>query len=402
MKKRNIIIPSLLLLLFSLFIINQFLLNITKIHNGTSQEENGFLSPLPESEIPQEEEEKITTATLLAVGDIMFHMPQIKSAYNPVDNTYDFNDVFRYVRKYIDSADLSIANFETVVAGNERGFSGFPRFNSPEETLKAIKNAGFNILTTANNHALDQGKEGLLKTIEFIEREGMKNLGTYREPSDQLLIENINGIKVALLSYSYGFNGLEYSLTEEELSYLVNRIDENRIKEDILKAKGHDSDIIVVCIHWGNEYEREPSEFQVELGKKMIEWGANIILGGHPHVVQRSEIVHYGGKDNFIIYSMGNFLSNQRRENVNTKYAEDGIMVKILLEKDLIRDETIIKDITYIPTWVRRYNDNGVKYEILPIVDFLEDEGLYSIISEKERKRIEESYHDTLEKMAQN
>lgn len=99
---------------------------------------------------------------------------------------------------------------------------------------------------------------------------------------------------------------------------------------------------------------------------------------------------------------MGNFLSNQRRENVNTKYAEDGIMVKILLEKDLIRDETIIKDITYIPTWVRRYNDNGVKYEILPIVDFLEDEGLYSIISEKERKRIEESYHDTLEKMAQN
>lgn len=253
-------------------------------------------------------EEKTTTATLLAVGDIMFHMPQVRASYNPNSRAYDFKDVFKYVKKHIDSADLSIGNFETVIAGNEIGFSGFPRFNSPEETLKAIKYAGFDILTTANNHALDQGKNGLINTIKIIEKEGMKNIGTYKEPNNTILITDINGIKIALLSYSYGFNGLEHTLSEEEFSFMVNQIDEDIIKEDIEKAKALESDTVVIFIHWGNEYQREPSEYQVELGRKMVEWGANIVLGSHPHVVQKSEIIHYGGKDNFIIYSMGNFF----------------------------------------------------------------------------------------------
>ena len=230
----------------------------------------------------------------------------------------------------------------------------------------------------------------------------MKNIGTYKEPNNTILITDINGIKIALLSYSYGFNGLEHTLSEEEFSFMVNQIDEDIIKEDIEKAKALESDTVVIFIHWGNEYQREPSEYQVELGRKMVEWGANIVLGSHPHVVQKSEIIHYGGKDNFIIYSMGNFLSNQCKESTSNQYTEDGIMVKIQIEKDLSEGDTKIKDITYIPTWVRRYEDHGLKYEILPIKDFLEDEELYSRIKEVERNRIMESYNDTLDKMVEN
>lgn len=401
MKRIRIIILLLILGLSSFLIANRFFPNSVTVNDRTSlKEEKESLISLEEP-IPIEEEKK-TTTTLLAAGDIMFHMPQIRAAYDTNSKTYDFKHVFKYVKKHIESADLSIANFETVTAGNGMGFFGFPRFNSPEETLKAIKYAGFDILSTANNHALDQGKEGILNTIKVIEKEGMKNIGTYEGPNNDILIEEINEIKIAFLSYSYGFNGLDYTLSEEELSYMVNRIDENRIKEDIDRAKNLEADMVVVFIHWGNEYQKEPSDHQLELGNKMVEWGANIILGSHPHVVQKSEIINYKGKDNFIIYSMGNFISNQRRENMDNKYTEDGIMVKIQLEKNFSKGETNIIDITYIPTWVRRYKDNGLKYEILPIRDFLEDEELYSKIDDKEKERIEESYNDTLDKMMKN
>ncbi|CCQ93546.1 putative enzyme of poly-gamma-glutamate biosynthesis (Capsule formation) [[Clostridium] ultunense Esp] len=401
MKRIRIIIILLMLGLSSFFIANRFLSNPITVNDRTSLKEEIEPSAPLEEPIPIEEEKK-TTTTLLAAGDIMFHMPQIRAAYDSNSKTYDFRDVFKYVKKHIDSADLSIANFETVTVGNEMGFSGFPRFNSPEETLKAVKYAGFDILSTANNHALDQGKEGLLNTIRVIEKEGMKNIGTYEGPNNGILIEEINEIKIAFLSYSYGFNGLDYTLSEEELSYMVNRIDENRIRGDIDRAKDLEADVVVVFIHWGNEYQKEPSEYQLELGNKMVEWGANIILGSHPHVVQKSEIINYRGKDNFIIYSMGNFLSNQRKENMDNKYTEDGIMVKIQLEKNFSKGETNIIDITYIPTWVRRYTDNGLKYEILPIGDFLEYKELYSKIDDKEKERIEESYNDTLDKMIKN
>ncbi len=382
----------------SLFIANQLLSNPIDIETRTSSLDE-VEPPIP---IEEFEEKPNTTATILAAGDIMFHMPQIRSAYDSESKNYDFKDVFKYVKKHIESADLSIANFETVTAGSEIGFSGFPRFNSPEETLEAIKYAGFDILTTANNHALDQGKEGLINTIMAIEEQGMKNIGTYKEKKDSILIEEINKIKIALLSYSYGLNGLEYTLTDEEFSYMVNKIEENKIEDDINKAKNLGSDVVVIFVHWGNEYQKEPSEYQIETGRKMMEWGADIVLGSHPHVVQKSEVINYNGKDNFIIYSMGNFLSNQRKVNMDNKYTEDGIMVNIQLEKDFSKGETNIKNITYIPTWVRRYEDNGLKYEILPVEDFLENKELYSIIDEKERKRIKESYRDTLDKMTQN
>src|SRR5690606_25891995 len=179
-----------------------------------------------------------------------------------------------------------------------------------------------------------------------------------------------------------------------------SKIDEVKIKKDIEKAKALQSDIIVVYIHWGNEYDREPSEYQVSLGRNMINWGANIVFGSHPHVIQRAEIIEKNGKDNFIIYSLGNFLSNQRFESMGNKYTEDGIMVRVELEKDMDKGETIIKNIDYIPTWVRRYNEgNNLKYAIIPIKNFLDNEELYTKLNENEKLRIYESFEDTMEMM---
>jgi poly-gamma-glutamate capsule biosynthesis protein CapA/YwtB (metallophosphatase superfamily) len=364
---------------------------------------NGNETEITEDEHVEDEvvEEKKTSATILAVGDVMFHTSQIRAAYRSDTKTYDFTDVFKYVKEHIQSADLAIANFETVVYGGEKAVSGYPMFNSPVETLAALKNTGFDILNTNNNHALDQGKQGLINTIDHIKSYGMKNIGTYKSrEDDHILIEEVNGIRIAFLSYCYGYNGLEGFLTEEEKSYMVSEIDEDRIKNEILEAKSRGVDLISVIIHWGNEYQRSPSEYQLELGRKMVEWGANIIFGSHPHVIQKSEIIEYEGRNNFIIYSMGNFISNQRKATMGNKYTEDGIMVKIHVEKDLNNGNTNIIDIEYLPTWVRKYEKNNkVKFEIIPIKDFLNNDELLSDLDSIERSRIKESYETTMEIM---
>lgn len=344
-------------------------------------------------------EETIYTINLLAAGDIMFHSPQFRSAYNSTDKSYDFFPMFKYIKDYAEKADIAIANFETVTAGSDIEYSGFPRFNTPKESLIAIKEAGFDILSTSNNHSLDQGKKGLVNTIKAIEEYKMKNIGTYVEKEKPVLVEEVNGIKLAFLSYTYGLNGMDSTLSPEELSYMVNKIDEEKIKTDIEKSKTLGVDLTVVYIHWGHEYHREPSEYQLELGEKMVNWGANIILGSHPHVIQKSQIINLDGRDNFIIYSMGNFLSNQRKSSMGNSYTEDGIMVNFQIEKSSLTGETNIKNVEYIPTWVYRYRKEGkLKYEILPIEDVLSDTLDIEIESEI-KNRIKKSYEDTMSKM---
>src|SRR5699024_177606 len=328
-----------------------FVSSLYYIKDDTKKDSNNPIDDRDDLEDEDIGEEGKNTATILVTGDIMYHEPQIEAAYDSNSGTYDFSDNFKYVKKYIDSADLSIANFETVIAGEEIAFTGFPKFNSPKETLYSIKDAGFNVLTTVNNHALDQGKTGIINTINTIEELGMKNVGTYKEPNNDILIEKVNDINLALLSYSYGFNGLESYLTEEELSYMVNTIDEEKIEEDIKEAKELDADMVMIFIHWGKEYHKKPTEHQLELGNKMVEWGANMVFGSHPHVIQKSDMINHNGNDNYIIYSMGNFLSNQREETVGNRHTEDGVMVEIELEKNIKNNKVYIKSVNHIPTW---------------------------------------------------
>lgn len=343
----------------------------------------------PEVELPTK-----TNIKLLAVGDIMFHSPQFQAARTK-ENTYDFTSIFEHVESYIHEADLALGNFETVTAGKDKGFSGYPRFNSPKEVILAIKEAGFDILSTANNHSLDQGKKGIISTIDAIEEYNLKNIGTYKEPGRPILIEDVQGIKIGLLCYTYGVNGLESLISSDELEFMINRIDEDLIQQDIVQAKDDGAEIVVVFIHWGYEYHKKVSTQQVDLSKKMVEWGANIILGSHPHVIQKAEIIEFNGRENYVIYSMGNFLSNQRLETMGNSYTEDGVMVQIELEKNLLDDQVIIKDINYIPTWVYRYSENNkFSYEIIPLDDI---DNLQIQLSDSILTRIRKSYKDTMD-----
>ncbi|MTI68493.1 MAG: CapA family protein [Firmicutes bacterium] len=335
--------------------------------------------------------------SISAVGDIMFHTPQIKAAFK--EGVFDFTNNFSKVKKYIESSDLALANFESVTAGNEHRFRGYPTFNSPKQTLDAIKDAGFDILSTANNHSIDMGKEGIIDTIDYINKLNLKNVGTYKTPNKKVLTEDVNGVKISFLSYTYGCNGLESRLTDKELSYMVNMIDKEKIKSDLVKVENSDTDLTVVFIHWGHEYHRNPSLYQKNLAKNMVKWGADIILGSHPHVIQESEFISYKGEEKFVIYSLGNFISNQRRETLsfkNRNYTEDGVIVKINITKDYIKDKVSIKEVNYIPTWVNRDSKDGkLSYEVLPVKDYLNDESLNKGIITK----LKNSFNNTMEQM---
>lgn len=349
-----------------------------------SQEEN------PDEIVKIEEEEPINIK-LLAAGDLIFHLPQIWAART--QDGYDFSPPFEYVKSYIEEADLAIANFETVTAGNDMEFTGFPRFNSPVETLAGIRSAGFDLLSTINNHSLDKNKKGIINTIDTIHANGMQKIGTYKDENREPLIIDVKGIKIGFTAYTSSLNGLD-SLLKPEEGYMLNKLDEDLIKSDIEFLKDTDVDLIVSILHWGHEYHRTPSLYQEELGLKLLDWGSDIILGSHPHVVQPVEEVEIQGERKLIVYSMGNFLSNQRYETMGNSYTEDGLMVELIIEKD--RDRTYLKEVTYIPTWVHRYKEgNAMKYYILPVEDVLNGNIDYKV--DNIRDRLEKSYRDTFE-----
>lgn len=352
-----------------------------------------------ENNIVEEEIEKHSELSLSATGDIMFHGAQLKSAYNNNTKEYEFNRVFENVKPHLENSDIAIANFETTTAGSEMPVSSYPSFNSPDSTIDALKYAGFDILTTANNHSLDTGKTGILNTIKNIENNGLDYIGTSEEEYRPFILKEKNDITLSFLSYTYGLNGNDSRLNSKELDNMVNLIAEDKMEADIKKAKNV-SDKVVVFIHWGNEYSREPSEAQMQLADKIFEWGADIILGSHPHVIQRSEIIKKNGENKFIIYSMGNFISNQRRETLpntrNNIYTEDGVIVNIDFKKDLETKETIIEDVRYIPTWVYKYPENGKdEYRILPIADFIDSDTL----SQGTIERLKNSHKQTMDLM---
>ncbi|NLC03003.1 MAG: CapA family protein [Tissierellia bacterium] len=401
---KNKILYLIVICLTIVLILSGCLASITNIvdKNISSEIEDNLVKEIPiiKDEIPIEVEEivedKIEEISILAVGDIMFHSPQVRAAYLG-ESKYDFTSNFKYVKKYIEEADISLANFETVTGGNHIPYSGFPRFNSPKETLLALADTGFDIISTANNHSLDRGKDGILSTLDNIEEYGLKSIGTNRNKEDEsILIQEVKGIKIAFLSYTYGLNGLDSLLTQDELSFMINLIDEEKIERDIKKAEEIGVDLVVLFLHWGNEYHRMPSDYQVELGEKILNWGGNIIFGSHPHVIQKSEGIS-NENDNFIIYSMGNFLSNQSLESMGNSFTEDGLMVKLNIEKNFTKDEIQIKEVEYIPTWVYKYKSDGkFHYEIIPVEEVIKGQ-LELELTEGRYNRIEKSFKDTID-----
>jgi len=333
--------------------------------------------------------------TFSAVGDLMCHSVQYK--YAKADSGYDFSENFEIIKDFFHVSDFTIGNLETVLAGNERGYSGYPLFNSPDEYLYAIKDAGFDFLITANNHSLDKGKKGLLRTIDKIREVELSQTGTFKSINerDSIIVINKNGISFTLLSYSYGTNGIPIPKGED---FLINLIDTTLIKSDISKAKQNNIDLIIVYFHFGNEYKREPSAYQKNIVKQTIKYGADIIIGSHPHVPQPLEYFKTNNRkldSGFVAYSLGNFISNQR-----WRYSDGGPILNFTIGKDFVRDSLFIEDVTIIPTWVFKGNRHGnLDYVILPS-DSVINKNLYPFMTKKDWEDYKQSYKDIVDIMS--
>ena len=327
----------------------------------------GTPSPIATS-VPAKPKPEIKEAQLIAVGDIMMHSTQTLSGYDGKKQTYNFDSFFAPVKSILSKGDWVTGNLETPLAGEDAGgYTGYPLFNAPAQLLDAAKKAGFNILTTANNHALDRGEIGVIRTIANLGDRQIASTGTAKSKAtgDRTLISTKNNISLAILAYSYGTNGIPIPKGKD---YLVALINENKIVKDIAQARKKGADIIAISLHFGEEYQRQPNTQQKQLVENLLKAGADIILGSHPHVVQPYKIFKIKGKNGKIrkalaIYSMGNFISGQTKQ-----YTDLGVILQVNIRKNFPEKTTEISSIKTIPTWVHRYTlNNKTNYRVLPL-----------------------------------
>lgn len=328
---------------------------------------------------------KIETVTISVAGDLMLHMPVVNSVRDLETGEYNFDEIFPYIKNINEESDFSIVNLETIIR-EDREFSGYPLFNSPKEIIPSIKNAGFDIVGLANNHTYDQGKEGVLNTINLIENEKLQYVGSNKDKDvSRTRVFEKGNIKLGLMAYTYGLNG---HIPEDK--ELINVIDTGKIKEDIKELKNEDVDKIILFVHWGVEYNSKVYEELRNFGHELLDLGIDYILGSHPHVIMPVEKV---GDEKFIVYSMGNFISNQRQDYLNIKGVEDGLMIRFTLKK--IDEDTTLDKLEIIPTWVNRYRDNKWNYKILPIEKTLN--GDFFPVDEQLENKLRQSLNRTEE-----
>ena len=348
--------------------------------------------------------EQETSARIMANGDLLYHDIIYISA-KKADGTYDFHENFEYVKPWLKQADLVLGDFEGTV-NKDHYLAGYPLFNAPGEVMDAIKDAGYQVLDLAHNHILDSQIEGVVSTADAIEKAGMTPIGVYtHEPRDKapIVIKEVNGIKVALLAYSYGFNGIEQSISQEDYNRYLSDLDEDKMKAEIERAE-KEADITIIMPQMGVEYQIEPTEEQKKLYHKMIDWGADIIFGGHPHVVEPAETVEKDGDKKLIIYSMGNFISNQRIETMqdveNAKWTERGVLMDVTIKKK--SGKTTIETAQAHPSWVSRTPKGGYSPEGYPLYlyqtyileDFIEGGKYRSQLDEATKERIDTAYKE--------
>ncbi len=265
-------------------------------------------------------------ATLLFAGDAMMHQKQLEVAHKG-QGEYDFSDYFTAVAPLVKSADYAVVNLETPLAGGR--YSGYPMFNAPDTYADALLEAGFDMMLTANNHTLDRRDKGLRRTIDVLKAKGADQIGTYHSPAarDTLLpmVKNINGFKIGFLNYTYGTNGIDI-----QGDVVVDYIDRKLIKSDIKKARDKGAELLCVALHWGDEYHLLPNTHQKSLAKYLVDEGVEMVIGGHPHVIQPMEMrTHEDGSQRLVVYSLGNFISNMR-----TRDTRGGAITRVHLKRD--------------------------------------------------------------------
>jgi poly-gamma-glutamate synthesis protein (capsule biosynthesis protein) len=318
--------------------------------------------------------------SLVFAGDIMGHDEQIAGAWEPDHKVYNYEPTFRYVKPFIEQADIAIGNLEVTLAGPP--YKGYPQFSSPDALALAARDAGFDVFIQANNHALDRGQRGFKRTLNLLDSLQIIHTGTFADDLDRrqkypLILEK-NGIRIALLNYTYGTNGITIPGP-----FIINRIDTVQIIKDLDKARTAKPDYIIVTLHWGEEYQRFENRQQQKLASFILLNGADAIIGSHPHVVQPARL--YPGtdsaKDKIVVFSMGNFVSNQRAQ-----YKDGGIIADLHLVK--YAGHTSVERFTYLPTWVYREDLPGKSnFYILP-VSFYENNSALLNLKDHDRYKI--------------
>ena len=324
------------------------------------------------------------SATVLSIGDIMVHQPQLKGA--KTSDGYDFSDFFKVISPYYQKTDLTIGNLELTFGGKKSGsYKGYPAFNTPDSLAGTIKKSGINMLMTANNHSYDTGFYGLKRTAEVLRKKGLEYTGTKETPADPpYIVKSVNGIKIGIANFTYETTGSDPSrkylnggaINKEANNYIntfsYQRIDKfyKEAQKVIENMRYEGAEFITFYMHWGEEYQLKANTWQKSIAQKLSNIGVDIIIGGHPHVVQPVELIHAEGSDHttICIYSLGNAVSNQRRELISSArkgHTEDGAMFTYTIKR--VNNAVSIESVDVIPTWVRKYQDNGYKYTIYPI-----------------------------------
>ncbi|WP_099313497.1 CapA family protein [Clostridium paraputrificum] len=358
-------------------------------------------------------EKEDTTISVLGAGDVLMHMEQVYSGYDSKTNTYNYDNFFTYVKNYVSTSDLAICNSETTYLGKGHNFSGYPKFNSPKEILNSIKNAGFDMVCSTYNHINDMGDKGIESTAKLIKEAGLDLLGIKNTVKDKnYIVKDIKGVKIGITNYTYStidkngyryINGLPLS---KEMEPKINLFSDSNIENDINNMKSTYDNMIkdgaeftIFYIHWGNEYQLQPSAQQEKLAGMLNSIGVNVIFGSHPHVVQpiRTLKNDTNGNETLVCYSLGNFISNQRFETMGNIKSEDGLMVKLFITKDS-NNKLKLTSYETEPTWVYKYVNASGKtvYNILPTNKILKSNDIEGL-SEDVFNRVKDSNKSTNE-----
>ena len=359
---------------------------------------------------------KESTFTLSATGDILIHAPVFNAA--AVSGGYNFDPMFTFIRDYIGAADLAVGNLETTLAGNDNGYkyNGYPRFNCPDEIVDGVKNAGFDLLLTANNHAYDTSSTGLHRTVEVVREKGLLNLGSKANANEpNYLIVEQNGISLALACYTYETNqdpakkspnGLPMKTGDIPLMNTFDYANLNllykEVEQSMALSEEEGADAFILFIHWGTEYQTKQNAQQSQIAQKLCDLGVDVIIGGHPHVIQPVELLTSttdSQHKTVCLYSMGNAVSNQRIKSMNLKtgHTEDGVVFSVTFAR--YSDGTVVlESADLLPTWVNldKHPETGkTAYMILPLDDQVEDWKTTLQLSDSTLKKAQDSYART-------
>lgn len=312
-----------------------------------------------------QEKQEPNSLSLVMVGDNLLHMPLISNAKKD-SGSYNFDSLYAEMSDEFQTADLAVIVQETILGGESLDYSGYPLFNSPQEVGDSLSDAGFDIVLSATNHALDRGARGIQNTLEFWKKyPKIHVLGIHSSQEEYQKINYVekNGIKLAMLNYTDSTNGIPLPKGKP---YLVNVVDREKMKRD-LKIAEENADFTVVFMHWGTEYQFVADKKQKDLATFLTEHGADLIMGSHPHVVQPTEWVSSeNGNKSLVFYSLGNYVSRQKQV-ANLV----GAMGRVVLSTD--ETGTVFIDSASVTPTVTHYNKNSRGFRVYPLSRYTDE-----------------------------